>query len=88
MNNILFVFLIWVPLDGAVVGSVEAEYIKTVYPTEAECIARLDGDDRVFWNSKPGHRMLGTKQCTDGSFPTGVSIGQFSVTVDQIAPNQ
>ena len=82
MNNVLFIFLIWVPLDGAVQGSVTADYIRLEYPTAEECTAHKDSDTQLFWNSKPGHRMLGTKQCTDGTTPTNISIGAFSVTVD------
>lgn len=80
--NILFIMLIWVPLDGAIEGSVQADYIKQTFPTAELCEAAKDGDGRVMWNSKPGHRMIGYQECTDGSIPTTVSIGQMNVTVE------
>ena len=84
MNNVLFYFLIWVPLDGVVEGSVRADFIKKSYPTEIACTEARDSDSQVMWNSKPGHRMLGTKECTDGTMPTNVSIGSFNVTVETV----
>jgi len=82
MNVVLLIFLIWIPLDGAVEGSVTSDYLKQTYATEAECTAAKEGDTQIFWNSKPGFRMLGTKQCTDGNLPNAVTIGSITVTVD------
>ena len=84
--NTLYYFLIWVPLDGMVEGSVRADYIQKVYVTGASCVAARDNDSQVMWTKKPGHRMLGTKECTDGSMPTSVVIGSFNVTVNNIDP--
>ncbi len=83
MNTILLIFMIWVPLDDAAVGStVSSDYIKQVYPTEELCTAAKNGDTVITWSAKPGHRMIGTKQCTDGSTPMSVSIGTIAVTVE------
>jgi hypothetical protein len=81
MTNVLFIMLIWIPLDGAVEGSVQAEYIERTFATAALCEAAREGETQIFWNSKPGHRMLGIKECTDGALPVGVKIGEFTVTV-------
>lgn len=88
MNNILFAIMIWVPLDGAVPGSVTAETITQTFATAEECDQHLDGDTRIYWSNKPGHRLLGMKQCTDGTKPSSVSIGELVVTVDQAPANQ
>jgi hypothetical protein len=85
-KNVLVVMLIWIPLDGAVEGSVRSDYIKQKYDTAALCDAAKEGETQVFWNSKPGHRMVGTKECTDGSNPTSVSIGEMNVTVETSPP--
>lgn len=86
MNNILMIFLIWIPLDGAVEGSVSAEYVSRSFATEVLCEAAREGDTSIYWNNKPGHRMLGIKECTDGTLPAKVSIGSMTVTVDPSLP--
>jgi len=88
VNNILFIFLIWVPISGNVVtGAVptaSADYLKHIYTTEEECTAAKEGGTQIIWNQKPGHRMIGTKQCTDGTIPAQVSIGTMQVTIETV----
>ena len=85
MKTVLLIFLIWIPLDDSGVATVSSDYVKHNYNTEAECNAAKDGETRVYWTSKPDHRMIGTKQCTDGSIPASVTIGTIAVTVETLA---
>ncbi len=83
MNVILFIVMIWIP-DVVVPGGsvVDSDYTKLVFATEAECTAALQGETKLFWTTKPGHRMLGHKQCTDGTIPLSISIGTMNIIVE------
>lgn len=82
MTNVLFVVLMWLPLDGAVEGSVTADYFSQTLPTAEACDTARAAKLELMWSSKPGHRLLSYKTCTDGTAPTNVRYGQFSVVVD------
>ncbi len=88
MKTVLLIFLIWMPDADSGVATVSADYIKHNYATEAECDAAKEGETQIFWTKKPGHRMIGTKQCTDGSIPESVTIGTVVVTVETVATVQ
>lgn len=86
---VLYVDMVWIPFDGATSAQVyKADRIRTVYPDAAQCAAAIDGEMRLRWTNKPGHRLLSTERCTDGPPPTEISIEEFSVSVVQSAPNQ
>jgi hypothetical protein len=85
MNTVLLIFLIWIPDGGDAQATVGSDYVKQAYPTEAACQAAADGNTRIHWTNKAGHRMIGTKQCTDGSIPSSVTIGNMTVTVETVA---
>ncbi len=86
---VLYIDMVWIPFEGAASATThKADRIRTVYADAAQCAAAVDGEMRLRWTNKPGHRLLSVERCTDGVPPTDISIEEFSVSVVQTVPNQ